>query len=145
MKASKTKKKAKVNKFNEHDCVVLLEDILDDDGEKVERGCTGTIVNVYNRNNFAVEFAACNVVNVKAKQILVMRTMSKPPETVSAITILSAERDRLAAMSKASKGKARRFILQMAYSYNVASAFLGSLNAPERIQRYQKVVTAHGS
>lgn len=140
----KKKKKAKVDKFVEHDCVVLLEDIKDDDGNTIERGCSGTIVHIHDDRNFSVEFAGCIVTDVKLKQVVVMRSPRQLPETVTAEELLFAERDRLKVMAKASKGKAKEFITGLAHMYNISATFLGSLNAPERIQRYQKVAVTDG-
>ena len=140
-KQSKNKRKITTsNRPAEHDVVVLLEKVKDDTGLTIPKGTTATIVHIYNRNNFVVECSHGTMAEVKAAQILVLRQEPKEPDgTVSATELLSAESTRLNVMAKAMKGRGREFTLGLAHMFNVSSAFLGSLNAPERIQRYQEV------
>jgi hypothetical protein len=58
---------------------------------------------------------------------------------VSAVALLRAEYERLTVMAQNMKGKGKQTVEGMAWAYNVSAAFLGALNAPERIIKFKEV------
>lgn len=59
---------------------------------------------------------------------------------VSAVELLQAEATRLKVMAKAMKNKPKLVVEQMAWAFNLSAAFLNSLNAPERINKFKEVI-----
>jgi len=63
----------------------------------------------------------------------------KKEKTISATALLKAEHERLTILAEATKGDGKIMISNMAAAFNLAAAYLASLNAPERIKRFKEV------
>lgn len=171
-KAKKKATKVKVDNrkciFNEHDSVMLLQDIKIEGPNGFEiykRGTDGTVVSIYNSANVAVEFDRADVQNVAVRCLGLRKSIRdmqppkpklrkpsypRPPapapiklpltrDKVSAMELLTAEHTRLTIMAKAMKDDKAAMIKSMAWAFQLASDYLGSLNAPERIKQWEEV------